>query len=115
MRRETFERYVKEAVDGLPTELKSALKNIDIVIEERTPSSVLREMGPVLGLYEGTPLPERELGETYLPDKISIFRQEILGLGLTGSELVDEIRTTVLHELGHYFGLEDDAMHEWGY
>jgi len=106
---QTFERYVKQAVDGLPPEFKKALKNIDIVIEDHCDAQ------PLLGLYEGIPLPERQIGDSVVPDKITIYRGEILSLGLVGKELVEEIRITVLHEVGHYFGLEDDEMTGLGY
>lgn len=116
-----FEALVRQAVEGLPDQFKDALQNIDLVIEDRLSAQHLREMGyspedgPLLGLYEGTPLPDRELGETYFPDRITIYREEILDMGLTGTELVEEIRITVLHEIGHYFGLDDDHMEEIGY
>jgi predicted Zn-dependent protease with MMP-like domain len=116
MRASTFERYVREAVQSLPLQFQAALDNVEIVIEDRPSRAVMEQMGegpPLLGLYQGTPLPERELGEVSLPDKISIYREEILDLGLTGTDLVEEIRLTVLHELGHYFGLDDDEMEEW--
>lgn len=108
MNNQTFERYVKQAIEDLPHEFKDALKNIEIVIEDESDSGLL-------GLYEGIPLPERQIGDSVVPDKITIYRGEILGLGLVGKELVDEIRITVLHEIGHYFGLEDDEMTALGY
>ena len=107
----TFERFVREAVESVPEELRSALHNIDIVIEEFPSPRVVEEMGPgLLGLYEGTPLPERDLQEVRLPDKITLYRGEFLLMGITGRELVEEIRTTVSHELGHYFGFSDEEM-----
>jgi predicted Zn-dependent protease with MMP-like domain len=109
MNNQTFERYVKQAIESLPHEFKKALKNIEIVIEDEC------DTGPLLGLYEGIPLPERQLGDSVVPDKITIYRGEILRLGLAGKALVDEIRITVLHEIGHYFGLEDDEMTRLGY
>ena len=109
MNNQTFERYVKQAVDSLPREFKKGLKNIEIVIEDEC------DTGPLLGLYEGIPLPERQLHDAVVPDKITIYRGEILRLGLVGKELVEEIRITVLHEIGHYFGLDDDEMTGLGY
>jgi predicted Zn-dependent protease with MMP-like domain len=113
-----FERLVREAVEELPREFKEALQNIDIVIEDFPAPQVYEEYGmdpPLLGLYEGIPLPERELGEVTMPDKITIYRGELLRMGLRGRELVEEIRITVLHEIGHYFGLDDEQMEEMGY
>jgi predicted Zn-dependent protease with MMP-like domain len=117
MNHQTFERYVKQAVDSLPAQFKNALDNIDIVIEDFPPPELAGEKGsgPLLGLYEGIPLPERQMGEAPMPDKISIYRGEILRLGLRGKELVEEIRLTVLHEIGHYFGLDDEEMTGLGY
>ncbi len=114
----TFENIVRRAVEGLPPQFKEALANIDIVIEDFADPEILEDMGvepPLLGLYQGIPLPERALGETDLPDKISLYRGEFERMGLRGKELIEEIRITVLHEIGHYFGLDDDAMEEMGY
>jgi len=114
---ETFERLVTRAVEGIPENLKAALDNIDIVIEDYPTGEQLEDLGTdsLFGLYEGIPLPERELGSVTLPDKITIFREEILDAGFRGKELVDEIRITVIHEIGHYFGLDDETMEEMGY
>ena len=115
MNPKTFERYVTQAVESLPDQFKEALSNIEIVIEDVPSARVRRELGdePLLGLYEGIPLPERELGGASMPDKISIYREEILRLGFSGTDLVDEIRLTVLHEIGHYFGLDDEELEQF--
>ena len=111
MNAKTFERFVRDAVESVPEELRKALDNVDIVIEDYPSARVVREMGDgLLGLYEGTPLPERDFTEVRLPDKITLYRGEFLRLGITGRELVHEIRTTVIHELGHYFGFSDEEM-----
>lgn len=115
MRAKTFEDLVRRAVDELPDQFKAALENIDIVIEDAPPPDIADELGPLFGLYQGTPLPYREMGDVVLPDKISIYRGELLRAGFRGKELVDEIRITVLHEIGHYFGLDDHDMEEMGY
>ncbi len=118
MKDRNFERFVREAVETLPDEFKDALDNIDIVIEDFPDPRLYDEYGiepPLLGLYEGTPLPERELGGSVMPDKISIYRGELLRMGLHGRELVEEIRITVIHEIGHYFGLSDEEMEGMGY
>ncbi len=113
-----FEGVVRRAVEGLPDQFKDALQNIDIVIEEFPDPELLEEYGiepPLLGLYEGIPLTERELGEVNMPDRISLYRGEFMRMGLRGKDLVEEIRITVLHEIGHYFGLDDEQMEEMGY
>jgi predicted Zn-dependent protease with MMP-like domain len=107
MNHKTFERYVTQAVQSLPDQFKEALSNIEIVIEDHAQGE------PLLGLYEGIPLPEREMGGPSIPDKISIYREEILSMGLSGIELVEEIRLTVLHEIGHYFGLDDEELEQF--
>lgn len=115
-----FERIVREAVESIPERLRDALDNIAIVIEDRPSRRLLREMGmepgePLYGLYEGIPLTEREMGDQLFPDKITIYKGELLRAGFRGRQLVEEIRLTVIHEIGHYFGLDDDAMEEMGY
>jgi predicted Zn-dependent protease with MMP-like domain len=114
----TFERCVRRAVEGLPEKFRNALHNIEIVIEDYADDDMLEELGlehPILGLYQGIPLTERQHDDIELPDKISIFREELLDLGLDREELVEEIRITVLHEIGHYFGLDDETLEEIGY
>jgi predicted Zn-dependent protease with MMP-like domain len=113
-----FEKLVTEAIRGLPPKFKNALDNIEIVIEDYAPDEVLDEMGidpPLFGLYQGIPLPDRRLDDSgSLPDKIAIYRDELLDC-FEEEELVEEIRITVLHEVGHYFGLDDEEMEELGY
>jgi predicted Zn-dependent protease with MMP-like domain len=114
----SFSRCVRRAVEGLPEKFRDALENIEIVIEDYADDELLDELGmepPLLGLYQGIPLPERQHDDYPLPDKISIYREELLDLGLSREELVEEIRITVLHEIGHYFGLDDDKLEELGY
>jgi predicted Zn-dependent protease with MMP-like domain len=118
MNTRTFERYVERALEELPDRFREALTNLEIVVEDFPDPRLLDELGlepPLLGLYVGTPLPERSLADVDLPDRIVIYRGEILRLGVTGKELVEEIRLTVLHEIGHYFGLDDDTLEEMGY
>jgi predicted Zn-dependent protease with MMP-like domain len=114
-----FEALVEEAIHGLPPKFKNALDNIEIVIEDYASDEVLDEMGiepPLFGLYQGIPLPDRRLDDTgSLPDKIAIYREELLDCFLDEDELVEEIRITVLHEVGHYFGLDDEEMEKLGY
>jgi predicted Zn-dependent protease with MMP-like domain len=118
MNQRTFERYVERALEELPDRFKAALDNLEIVVEDTPDPRLLEEMGlepPLLGLYVGTPLPERHLEDWNLPDRIVIYRGELLRLGVRGKELVEEIRLTVLHEIGHYFGLDDETLERMGY
>lgn len=106
----TFEDQVRAALDSLPPELASALKNVAVVVEDENP-----EDPDVFGLYHGVPLPERGDDAGLLPDKISIYRIPLEESFPDPQELREEIRVTVLHELAHYFGLDEDRIAELGY
>ena len=107
----SFEEHVRNALDELPPELARALVNVAVVIEDEHP-----EDPDLFGLYEGIPLPERGSGgHGELPDRIAIYRIPLEESFPDPRELEDEIRITVLHELGHYFGLDEDRIAELGY
>jgi len=113
-----FEAVVRQAIQDIPETLRRALDNVDIVIEDFPDPEYLLEIGmdgPLLGLYEGIPLPQREIGAVDLPDKITLFQGEFEVLDLNEAELIREIRITVAHEIGHYFGLDDDELEKMGY
>ena len=108
--REEFEDLVGEALDTIPAELTRQMRNVVIQVEDDAPERGL------LGLYQGVPLTER--GDTYagfLPDRITIFRNPILSICETREEVVREVRVTVVHEVGHHFGIDDDRLHELGW
>lgn len=105
----------------LPPELRREVRNLDLVIEDRPTREDLRVAGvepghTLLGLYHGIPLPDR--GQYYnlvLPDKISIYQKPIEALcGEDDDEIREQVRITVLHEIAHYFGIDDDRLHELG-
>ena len=101
---------VGEALDGLPQELGRVMRNVAVTIDDDTPPSGL------LGLYEGVPLTERTSDYSMvLPDRIVIYRRAILEICDTEQDVVDEVRTTVVHEIGHHFGIDDDRLHELGW
>jgi predicted Zn-dependent protease with MMP-like domain len=106
----TFEDHVRAALDELPPNIVDALRNVAVVIEDENPDD--RDL---LGLYHGVPLPERGDMAGTLPDKISIYRIPLEESFPDPEELREEIRITVLHELGHYFGLDEDRIAELGY
>ncbi len=118
MRRAVYERLVREALNDLPDELRSRIQNVEIVIEDRPSreqlsAAGLRPPATLLGLYQGIPLKER--GSWYgnvLPDKITIFRRPIEARCRTWDDLVRTVRQTVLHEIGHYFGLSEPRLQE---
>jgi len=105
-----FDDHVKAALDSLPRHLAAALDNVAVVVEDAHPDDP-----DLFGLYEGVPLPERGDMTGALPDRITIFRRPLEEEFDDPRELEDEIRITVLHELGHYFGLDEERLAELGY
>lgn len=105
-----FEDAVRAALDALPPEIAAGLDNVAVVIEDEHPDDP-----DLLGLYEGVPLPERGDMSGALPDRIAIYRLPLEADFPDPEQLVREIRVTVLHELGHYFGLDEDRLAELGY
>ncbi|HET7710769.1 MAG TPA: metallopeptidase family protein [Thermoanaerobaculia bacterium] len=115
--RRDFERLVEEALETLPPQFVALIENIAITVEEEPTDDDLDHLEPesdddeLLGIYRGTPLTERVHDMSpRLPDTIAIFRGPILRVCETRRDAVEEIRETVIHELGHYFGLSDDEM-----
>ena len=112
-----FERLVERALDGLPPELAGLLDNVAVVVEDWPERAMLEdgEDDTLYGLYEGVPLSER--GEHYygvLPDKISIFRGP-LERDFGPGELEEQIRITVVHEIAHHFGFDEERIEELGW
>ena len=106
-----FEDEVRAALDSLPPKLAGALENVAVVIEDENP-----EDPDLFGLYEGIPLTERSSWDTgTLPDRITIYRRPLEEEFPDPAELEEEIRITVLHELAHYFGIDEDRLDELGY
>jgi len=108
--RRAFGEHVRAALDALPPGIAAALDNVAVVVEDEH-----LDDPDLYGLYEGTPLPERGDMAGALPDRITIFRIPLEEDFEDGAELEEEIRITVLHELGHYFGLDEDRLSELGY
>jgi predicted Zn-dependent protease with MMP-like domain len=106
----SFEDDVRAALDELPSDLAAALRNVAVVVEDENP-----EDPDLFGLYHGVPLPERGDAAGLLPDKISIYRKPLEDSFEDPAELREEIRITVLHELAHYFGIDEDRLAELGY
>ncbi|HEV7428450.1 MAG TPA: metallopeptidase family protein [Thermoanaerobaculia bacterium] len=109
-----FERLVEEALDSLPERFASLLDNVVVVVEEEPHGSDLdvldHDHGELLGIYRGTPMTRRSYDSFRMPDQIAIFRGPILRVSRTAHEAHRQIRETVIHELGHYFGLSDEEM-----
>jgi predicted Zn-dependent protease with MMP-like domain len=106
----SFDDHVRAALDELPPHLVKALKNVAVVVEDENP-----EDPDLFGLYHGVPLPERGDMSGALPDKISIYRLPLEDSFPDPEELREEIRITVLHELAHYFGLDEERIADLGY
>jgi predicted Zn-dependent protease with MMP-like domain len=106
----TFDDHVRAALDELPPNIAAALRNVAVVVEDENP-----EDPDLLGLYQGVPLPERGDMAGMPPDTISIYRVPLEESFPDPGELQEEIRVTVLHELGHYFGLNEDQIAALGY
>lgn len=116
MNNEHFDQLVEQVLDDLPDWVRRAFDNISIMVEDAPDPELVPEGEDLLGLYTGTPLPER--GTDYagvLPDIIYIYRRPHLALGLADAELREEIARTVLHEIAHYFGLDDEHLDEIGF
>jgi len=114
MSREDFERCVNDALDIIPEEFLRLIDNVVVLVEDEPPED---EPPDLLGLYDGVALTERDSwwATGSLPDRLFIFRNPILDLCDTREEVVEEVRITVLHEVGHYFGLDDERIDELGY
>ena len=118
-RSQDFYDLVERALDGLPPELSRLLDNVAIVVDEwpeySTPLVSDGQGETLYGLYEGVPLTERGAGYYgVLPDKITIFRGP-LERDFRTAELEEQVRITVVHEIAHYFGFDEDRLEELGY
>lgn len=104
-----FEQWVEEAIDALPSDLRTAMSNVEVVIEDEPPAGQ-----PLLGLYQGVPLTRRTSGYgAVAPDKISIYRGPLERLyGRDSAVLQSQIRRVVLHEIAHHFGISDERLRE---
>lgn len=118
--RDRFEQIVEEALRAVPLELRRAVDNLEIAVEdwpteEQLTSVDLAESDSLFGLYEGVPLPARGIEPPLLPDRITLFQGPLEAACDTEEELREEIRRTLVHELAHYFGFDEDRLEELGY
>ena len=112
MGRERFEELVGDALDAVPAQLLDLLDNVVILVEDDPPP----EDPDLLGVYEGHALTER--GWDYsgvLPDRIVIYRRPILAICESQEDVVEEVTVTVVHEIAHHFGIDDERLHELGW
>lgn len=107
---ERFTALVEQALDELPDALWDRLDNVAVVVEDAHP-----EEADLLGLYEGIPQTERWEYAGELPDKISVYRLPLCGMCGDEAELVEQVKITVVHEIAHHLGIDEDALHELGW
>ena len=107
-----FDALVDRALDGIPDEIASLVRNVAVLVEDEPPA----DDPDLLGLYDGIAITER-WGDPVmdLPDRIFIFRNPLLDMCASEEELEKEVRTTVVHEVAHHFGIDDDRLHDLGY
>ena len=110
-----FETLVAEALDAIPEEFQRHLRNTLVTVEERPSREQLEDLGvgrggSLLGLYQGTPLTRRDANFASLPDAIVLFRQPILQASRSREDVVRQVQETVVHEIGHFFGLSDEDL-----
>ena len=120
MDRSRFEELVGQAIDSLPDDFKMKLDNVAVVVEDYPSPREARRLGRggrlLLGLYQGQPLTRRDsrYGMAF-PDKITIYQANVESICRSDSEIREEVRRTVLHEIAHHFGIDDARLHELGY
>ena len=110
--RERFEELVADALDEIPPELAQLISNCVVLVEDDVPPG----SPPLMGLYVGIPLTERAHWYSgVLPDRITLYRRPILAVCRTHDDVVDEVLVTVVHEIAHHFGIDDERLHELGW
>lgn len=121
MNRADFELVVEEVLDDIPEPFARHLANVEILIEDTPDAALLREMGldprrdTLFGLYDGVPLDERGIDHAGLPDRITLFYRPLVRSFRSPRRIRDEIRKTILHEVGHFFGMDDEEIEALGY
>jgi len=111
MNPQRFEELVSDALDLIPPDLAAAIDNVVVLVEAHNPDEP-----DLLGLYEGVALTERDSWYAgSLPDTITIYRDALLDICETEDQVVDEVAITVIHEIAHHFGIDDDRLHELGW
>jgi len=119
-RMERFESLVADALDEIPEPLRSRIQNVAVVVDDYPDPQLLASLGmsrreSLLGLYDGVPLTARGEGYNLVPpDRIILFRKPILSICSTPEQIREQVRKTVLHEVGHYYGMGEEDLHRMG-
>lgn len=115
--RRRFEQLVADALDSVPPELAAELNNLAVLVEDwPRPEQLPERGGTLLGLYEGVPLTARGgFGPEPMPDRITIFRGPLCQRARDETDLAEHVRVTVLHEIGHHFGMSEARLRELGW
>jgi predicted Zn-dependent protease with MMP-like domain len=106
---EDFEVLVERALQDIPTELRSAMDNVVVLVDDESPP------GRLFGLYQGVPLTKRGHYSAAMPDRITIFKETICAACDTTEQVQRQVRKTVIHEVGHHFGIDDARLRELGW
>lgn len=120
MNRARFEQLVDTAISTLPRQFRERLSNVAVIVESRPAKDLLERLeipsgDTLFGLYEGVPLTERGFEAPLHPDRIWIFQEPIEQVCTTEAEVEREIQTTIMHEVAHFFGFEDEELEDMGY
>ena len=116
MQQDEFEDVIHDTISRLPGWVQDAMHNVAILVHDEADEHLDPDGQGLLGLYTGVPLPEREANHAgELPDVIYVFRRPHLDLGLSAEKLREEIGRTLIHEIAHYFGIDDDHLDELGW
>ncbi|AIY48838.1 MULTISPECIES: metallopeptidase family protein [Mycolicibacterium] len=111
MSSQRFDELVSDALDLIPEQLAAAIDNVVVLVEDRDPDEP-----EILGLYRGVALTERDSWYAgSLPDTITIYREALLDFCDSEADVVDEVAITVIHEIAHHFGIDDERLHELGW
>lgn len=119
-RMERFERLVAEALEDIPEPFRSSMRNVAVIVEEYPDPQLLASLGlsrreDLLGFYDGIPLTARGEGYNLVPpDRIILYRKPILAICSTAGEIREQVRKTVLHEVGHHYGMTEEDLHRLG-
>jgi predicted Zn-dependent protease with MMP-like domain len=115
MQRERFIRLVEQVLDSLPTRFRERIHNLAVLVEDRPPNSVARRgaarSGLVLGVFQGVPATQKSVFDmSHGPDRIVLYQKNVEAVCSSDAEIRHEVRQTVLHELGHYFGMDEEQL-----